>query len=174
MFICILHGQMQQIKPILEAVAYCIQYPSDSPAIAPEGFREKQEWDETNEIMNEQRQDFFVLFKNTAKLSGIKGSPQIREKIADNLCAKFSQLVEDKFEKQGYITQKDLRRFFKTDLRDSKVPRHNRASYRTCCPKLSARCSEPFLRHGCRAPTFLRHVCRTLTFLRHGRRTVTF
>ena len=69
MFICIVQEQLQQIKPILEAVAYCIQYPSDSPAIAPEGFREKQEWDETNEIMNEQRQDFFVLFKNTAKLS---------------------------------------------------------------------------------------------------------
>lgn len=60
---------MQQIEPILKAAAYCIQYPEDSPEVAPESFREKQEWEETNEIMNDQRQEFLVLFKNTAKLS---------------------------------------------------------------------------------------------------------
>lgn len=65
----LLQEQLQQIEPILQAVAYCIQFPSDSPSATPEGHLEKQEWEETNEAMNEQRQEFFVLFKNTAKLS---------------------------------------------------------------------------------------------------------
>lgn len=61
--------QLRQIEPILQAVAFCIQYSSDSPAVAPKGFRERQEWADANEAMDEQRQDFFILFKNTAKLS---------------------------------------------------------------------------------------------------------
>lgn len=61
--------QLQQIEPILQAVAFCIQYPSDSPAVAPKGFRERQEWADAHEAMDEQRQDFFILFRNTAKLS---------------------------------------------------------------------------------------------------------
>ena len=64
-----MQAQVQQIEPIFQAVAYCLQYPSDSPAVAPDNFRERQEWEEANEVMEEQRQEFFVLFKNTAKLS---------------------------------------------------------------------------------------------------------
>lgn len=51
---------------------------------------------------------------NTAKLPGIKGSPEARENISDKLCAKFSQMVDDKFKKQGFVTKEELKGFFKT------------------------------------------------------------
>ncbi len=77
--------QLQQIQPILQAVAFCIQYSADSPAIAPTGFRERQEWADANEAMDEQRQDFFILFKNTAKLSLELTVKFLGQQLRDNL-----------------------------------------------------------------------------------------
>ena len=64
-----MQAQLQQIEPVFQAVAYCIQYPADALSVLPAGFKDRQEWEETDQVMQERRQEFFVLFKNMAKLS---------------------------------------------------------------------------------------------------------
>jgi len=50
---------------------------------------------------------------DTAKLAGITGSCADRMKIAKQLRAQFSKLAEDKFEKQGFVTQAEIEGFYK-------------------------------------------------------------
>jgi len=44
-------AQLQQIEPVFQAVAFCIQYPGDAPAVLPAGFKDRQEWEETFQVM---------------------------------------------------------------------------------------------------------------------------
>lgn len=92
----VMQAQLAQIEPIFQAVAHCIQHPDDSPMVAPEGFRERQEWEEANEIMEEQRQEFLNLFKNTAKLSLDHTVKFVGEQLRKNLQLTSSFQVRQK------------------------------------------------------------------------------
>lgn len=56
---------------------------------------------------------------NTARLSGVSGSEAQRKKLADDLCAKFSEFINDTFEKKenagkkAVVTKRELKKFLK-------------------------------------------------------------
>ena len=77
----------QQISPIFYAIASCVQYTSDCPAIEPESEPEKSEWEETAEIINERRQEFFTLFKNMTKLAPEQTNSFLRTQLQQKLAA---------------------------------------------------------------------------------------
>ena len=89
-----MQSQLQQIDPILQAVTLCVQYPEDSPALAPQGYKEKQDWEATYEIMLEQRGEFFQLFKNVAKLQPEKTTAFLRQQLEQKLTSQSTFQVD--------------------------------------------------------------------------------
>ena len=76
-----LQKQAQQIDPIFQAVAASIQFPEDSPAVSPQSYKERQDWESTLEIMTERRYELLLLFKNIAKLQPDKTVDFLRQQL---------------------------------------------------------------------------------------------